>query len=142
MSFFKDKFSSCRWRGRVIVSGILSCLLLLGCSRPDPGEVAARAAKQFYDYLLEGKYDAFVDGQYREGEIPQGYREQLITNAQMFVGQQKNKHRGIKEVRVVNAKVDTALHSANVFLVFTYGDSTNEEICVPMLEHEGIWYLR
>ena len=28
----------------------------------DQGEVAARAAKQYYDYLLQGDYASFVDG--------------------------------------------------------------------------------
>lgn len=112
------------------------------CNNADPSDVAAHAAKQYYDYLLEEKYEAFVDGQYRPEAIPSSYRDQLIDNAKMFVGQQKKEHRGIKEVRIVDAKADTAQHAANVFLLFAYGDSTSEEINVPMVEHEGIWYLR
>lgn len=112
------------------------------CNQADPSDVAAHDAKQYYDYLLEDKYEAFVDGQYRPDSIPASYREQLIVNAKMFVGQQKEEHRGIKEVRIVDAKADTAQHAANVFLLFAYGDSTSEEINVPMVEHEGIWYLR
>lgn len=114
----------------------------LGCGGADPGEVAAHAAKQYYDYLLQEKYDAFVDGQYRPDAIPSSYREQLIANAKMFMNQQSQEHRGIKEVRIVNAQTDTAHHAANVFLLFAYGDSTSEEVNVPMVEHEGIWYLR
>lgn len=112
------------------------------CSHVDPSDVAAHAAKQYYDYLLEEKYEAFVDGQYRPDAIPDSYRSQLIENVKMFVGQQKKEHRGIKEVRIVDAQADTAQHAANVFLLFAYGDSTSEEINVPMVEHEGIWYLR
>ncbi|MBQ6210200.1 MAG: hypothetical protein IJK42_10590 [Prevotella sp.] len=115
---------------------------LYACGGKDPGEVAAHAAKQYYDYLLQEKYDAFVDGQYRPDAIPSSYREQLIANAKMFMGQQSKEHRGIKEVRIVNAQADTARHAANVFLLFAYGDSTSEEVNVPMVEHEGIWYLR
>ena len=37
---------------------------------------------------------------------------------------------------------DEAHHEANVFLTLCYGDSTVEEICVPMVESKGIWYLR
>ena len=59
------------------------------CNQADPSDVAAHAAKQYYDYLLEDKYEAFVDGQYRPDSIPASYREQLIVNAKMFVGQQK-----------------------------------------------------
>jgi hypothetical protein len=113
-----------------------------GCSRPDPADVAAQAAKQYYDYLLEGKYDAYVDGQYRPDSIAESYRAQLIMNAKMFMGQQQREHRGIKETRIVNAVADTARHEANVFLVFCYGDSTTEEVCVPMVEQNGLWQLR
>lgn len=123
---------------------IVSCqLLIVNCStRPDPAGVAAQAAKQYYDYLLEGKYEAFIDGQYRPDSIPGSYREQLIMNAKMFMGQQQREHRGIKETRIVNAEADTARHEANVFMVFCYGDSTTEEVLVPMVENKGIWYLR
>ena len=116
--------------------------LVWGCAKPDPADVAAQAAKQYYDYLLEGKYEAFVDGKFRPDSIPGSYRDQLIMNMKMFIGQQEREHRGIKETRVVNAEADTARHEANVFLVFCYGDSTVEEVLVPMVESKGIWYLR
>ena len=116
--------------------------LMWGCAKPDPADVAAQAAKQYYDYLLEGKYEAFVDGKFRPESIPGSYRDQLIMNMKMFIGQQEREHRGIKETRVVNAEADTARHKANVFLVFCYGDSTVEEVLVPMVESKGIWYLR
>lgn len=108
----------------------------------DQGEVAARAAKQYYDYLLQGDYASFVDGHFRHDSIPDTYREQLIANAKMYMNQQTVEHRGIKDVHIVQVKADTEKHAANVFLVFAYGDSTNEEIVVPMVENKGVWYLR
>ena len=60
----------------------------------------------------------------------------------MFLAQQKTDRRGILDVRVVNAMADTAKRSANVFLLFAYGDSTSEEIVVPMVMHKGVWYMR
>ena len=122
---------------------IVSCqFLMLACSSHSSTDVAARVAKQYYDYLIDGKYEAFVDGRYQPEAIPDSYREQLIKNAKMFIGQQQIEHRGIKETRIVNAVADEAHHEANVFLTLCYGDSTIEEICVPMVESEGIWYLR
>lgn len=115
---------------------------LCSCSSHSSADKAARVAKQYYDYLLEGKYDAFVDGRYQPEAIPDSYREQLIKNAKMFMGQQQIEHRGIKETRIVNATADEKRHEANVFLTLCYGDSTVEEVCVPMVESDGIWYLR
>ena len=118
-------------------------LLAVACSSgPDPGEVAAQAAKEYYTQLLAGKYEHYVDGFYRPDSIPASYRRQLIDNAKMFVGQQKDERRGILDVRVVNAVADTTKRLANAFLIFAYGDSTSEEVVVPMVQHRGVWYMR
>ena len=118
-------------------------MVIVACtSSPDEGEVAARAAKEYYGYLLQGNIASFVDGHYRPDSIPDTYREQLITNTKMYVNQQNEEHRGIKDIRIVDAKTDMQKHAANVFLVLSFGDSTSEEIVVPMVESGGVWYLR
>lgn len=118
-------------------------MVIVACSStPDQGEVAARAAKEYYGYLLQGNIASFVDGHYRPDSIPDTYREQLITNTKMYVNQQNEEHRGIKDIRIVDAKTDMQKHAANVFLVLSFGDSTSEEIVVPMVESAGVWYLR
>ncbi len=123
--------------------GLVLLLQLTACGHsPGPEEVAAETAKAYYEQLLHGKYDQFVDGRYFPDSIPGSYREQLIANAKMFVGEQQEQHKGISEVRIANAQADTATHTANVFLTFVYGDSTKEEVLVPMVEHRGVWYRR
>jgi hypothetical protein len=118
-------------------------MMIVACtSSPDEGEVAARAAKEYYGYLLQGNIASFVDGHYRPDSIPDTYREQLITNTKMYVNQQNEEHRGIKDIRIVDTKTDMQKHAANVFLVLSFGDSTSEEIVVPMVESGGVWYLR
>lgn len=124
---------------------LFCCLVFVGCGEtdgPHPEQVAAHAAKVYYDALLQGHYDQFVDGRYQPDSIPQGYRDQLITNAKMFVGQQQEEHRGITAVRITDAKADTVKHVADVYLMLVYGDSTKEQIVVPMVEEKGVWYLR
>lgn len=110
--------------------------------KPDPGYFAGIAAKGYYDLLLEGKYQEFVAGYNQPYRIPKGYEEQLLLNAKMFVQQQEEEHKGIKTVNVLNAKADTARRVANVFLSVVYGDSTKEQIVVPMVEVEGKWKMR
>ncbi|MGI6231501.1 MAG: hypothetical protein ACOYJF_01460 [Prevotella sp.] len=115
----------------------------IGCqSEKKPEDVAALTAKAYYEQLLEGKYDQFVDGHYQTDSIPASYREQLIANAKMFIGQQKDDHRGILQVRIVDAKTDTTHHVSNVYLALSYGDSTTEEIVVPMVYVKGVWYMK
>lgn len=99
-------------------------------------------ARQYYSYLLEGNYDAFVDGCYQKDSIRREYRNQLIDNAKMFVGQQNTERKGIKSFDLVSAKVDTASHTANVFLKLNYGDNSTEQVVLPMVEVDGLWYMR
>lgn len=123
----------------------LFCIMsLFSCKEkaPDPGYYAGIAAKGYYDLLLEGKYDEFVAGQNMPHRIPEGYRQQLVLNAKMFVEQQKDEHRGIKDFQILDAKADTAHHVADVYLTVTYGDSTKEQIVVPMVEVENKWKMR
>lgn len=122
--------------------GGLMGLLFLSCSHRNPAELAGQVAKQYYEQLLSGDYDSFVDGTWQPDPIPASYRDQLIDNAKMFVEQQQVKHRGIREVRTSNAEADSTGTAANVFLVFCYGDSTAEEVLVPMIQHEGTWYMK
>lgn len=119
-------------------------LLLCSCSKRevDQGELAAIAAKGYYDLLLEGKYEEYVDGSYRPDSIPQNYRHQLILNAKMFMERQQEKHQGIKQVNVLNANVDTAHHVANVFLSVVYGDSIKEQVVLPMIQVADKWMMK
>lgn len=113
-----------------------------GASGPTASDLAGEAAKVYYEQLLHGDYAGFVDGTYQPDSIPQGYREQLIANAKMFVGQQKEEHRGITAVCVVSATADTTHHVATVYLSLSYGDSSSEQVAVPMVERRGVWYMR
>lgn len=108
----------------------------------DPGYFAGIAAKGYYDLLLEGKYQEFVAGYQQRNRIPKGYCEQLVLNAQMFVEQQQEAHQGMQKVDVISAKADTAHHVADVFLSLAYGDSTKEQIVVPMVLVKGTWKMR
>lgn len=123
---------------------LLSVMSLFSCKEktPDPGYYAGIAAKGYYDMLLEGRYDEFVEGQNMPHRIPEGYRQQLVLNAKMFVELQKNEHRGMKAFQILDAKADTVHHLADVYLSVTYGDSTKEQIVVPMVEVEKKWKMR
>lgn len=120
--------------------------LLMACSGkpsgPDAAQLAANAAKTYYEQLLKGDYGSFVDGRYQPTAMPESYRQQLIANAKMFVGQEEKEHKGIKSVSVADGRADTAQHVANAFLTFSYGDGTKEQVVVPMVEVKKVWYMR
>lgn len=134
-----------KWGGHRLVRlewlGMLLCLGLLSCSQPTPEELASLAAKGYYDHLIHGEYEQFLEGV----DMPddqESYRSQLLDNYRQFMAAQQSSHNGIREVRIVRAKTDSLQHYTNVFLTLCFGDSTNEEIVVPMVENDGRWRMR
>lgn len=124
----------------------LCCLALASCgnkaSDVSPDEMASRAAKLYYENLLHGKCEAYIDGFYRPDSIPESYREQLIVSAKQYVGQMKKDHQGLVSVETAGARVDTAKHVGEAYLLLGFGDKTKEEVVVPLVLHDGNWMLR
>ena len=129
-----------RW-GLVGVIGLI--IGFIGCSSgPTAEERAAQAAKTYYDYLVAGRYEQFLDGRVGADSLPDDYREQLLTSCQQFMAQQTKAHQGISDVRISNARTDSLTAYVSVFLLLCYADSVREEIVVPMVEHDGRWCMK
>ena len=127
------------------LGAVLLVCALAGCrgqQGPDPAQVAARTAKLYYDNLLHGRYDVYVDGYYRPDSIPASYRSQLIDNARMYVAQQNDEHGGVHRVEVMRATADTVRNEGRAFLLLCFADSTREEVVVPMVRVRGLWMMR
>lgn len=121
---------------------VLVFLALCACSSPTPEEMASLAAKGYYEHLLKGEYDKFLEGKAGSDSLPEAYRRQLLAGYKQFLSQQNSLHNGINEIRVINARRDTILNYTNVFLMLCFGDSINEQVSVPMIEHNGRWRMK
>ncbi|MGP1547570.1 MAG: hypothetical protein ACTTIF_01670 [Prevotella sp.] len=121
----------------------VAALFVVACKKEvNHEEVVMNAARQYYGYLLKGEYEAFVDGTYHKYPVHASYRSELIDNAKMFIAQQKAEHDGIADIEMVMAQVDTASNTANVFLTLKYGDKSHEQVVMPMIKKDGLWYMR
>lgn len=124
---------------------ILAAMLVIACGGKggdNPSEMAGRTAKLYYENLLHGRYDVFVDGFYRPDSIPSSYRSQLIDNARMYVAQMNDDHHGLARVDLIRATADTARNEGRAFLLLCFADSTREEVVVPMVRIENLWMMR
>ena len=130
---------------RGILVAIAAMMMLFSCGGdkgPSREDLAAKAAKGYYDSLIAGGYAYFSDGFNGTDSLPPHYREQLVVNAKQFFLAQEKAHHGVKNVRIVTAKTDSTTNITNVFLMLCFGDSVNEEIVVPMLEVNGVWKMK
>ncbi len=120
----------------------LGALFLASCGGDAVEDKAAEAAKGYYDSLVEGRYADYVNGFSNAEGLPPSYVEQLVVNAKQFMAQQKEEHGGIREVRTVSSRADSVQGRTDVFLLFCYADSTQEEVVVPMVERDGVWMMK
>lgn len=105
-------------------------------------EQAALAAKGYYTHLVQGEYEQFIEGRFMADSLPADYRSQLIEGYKQFVAQQMEARKGIQEVSVSRAYTDSLAGYTNVLLMLCYGDSTTEEVVVPMVERNGRWMMK
>jgi hypothetical protein len=126
---------------KLVVLVILA--ILAACGSATKEELASLAAKGYYDHLIHGEYEQFYEGMdQRELTGEAEYRSQMLDNLRQFMARQEKEHHGVLEVRVSNVTTDTVQQFTNVFLVLCFGDSTNEEIVVPMVERNGSWRMK
>ena len=117
-------------------------VIVAACSTPTKEELASLAAKGYYQHLIDGDYDHFLEGRVMADSLPDDYRSQLIDGYAQFLAQQQKARGGISEVRVSRAFTDSTQQYTSVLLVLCYGDSTTEEVVVPMVEHNGRWMMK
>ena len=123
---------------------LFALTLLLSCSSSlSPEQQAALAAEGYYRHLLAGEYEQFLQGRVGTDSLPGAYREQLLTGYLQFMAQQQDKHGGITAVSVSSVRTDSLDAYTSVFLLLCYGDSTQEEIVVPMVDAgDGRWRMK
>lgn len=112
------------------------------CSSPTREELASLAAKGYYQHLIQGDFDHFLEGRVMADSLPDDYRSQLIDGYSQFLAQQVKARGGINEVRISRAYTDSTQQYTSVLLMLCYGDSTSEEVIVPMVEHNGRWMMK
>ena len=122
---------------------ILNLIVLCACSST-PEEQAARAARGYYQCLIDDRPEEFLQGKANADSLPDSYRAQLLKAINQYRAEMLDKHNGLNEVQVSDnvARRDTSLNLTYAFLLLCYGDSTEEEITVPMVKHDGQWLMK
>ena len=122
----------------------LLLISLVACNEVSPEQQAAEAAKSYYDQLVEGYAEGFLEGKAGVDSLPADYCDQLLEVYKQYIDELQHKHQGLQGVRIADniGRRDTLQHLMYTFLLLSYGDSTQEEITVPMVEVNGEWKMR
>ena len=123
---------------------LVAVVAIVACGKKTGGDnkAAAYFAKGYYERLIEGNYEGYVDALNYPDSIPSSYRSQLVLNAKLFTEKQKNIHGGWVGVEIAGCVIDSLSPTAQAILNLCYADSTREKVVVPMVERDGRWYIR
>ena len=127
-----------------VVIGLIGLMGLVGCQEVSLEQQAAEAAQSYYQRLLDGYPDGFLAGKAAYDEMPADYRDQLVKANEQYMKEVEQKHNGLRSVVVSPnvGRIDSTLHVVYAFLLLSYGDSTKEEVTVPMVQVDGDWKMR
>ena len=120
-------------------------LVLSACAEKySSEEQAAKAAQSYYQLLLDGQTSEFLQGKTGSDSLPEGYRLQLQQMYEQYVSELRTKHDGISQVCISEnvARRDSMLQLTYAFLMLCFGDSTQEEVTVPMVVQNGVWKMK
>lgn len=142
-SFIKYKSTLLR---RCLIAGVAVmawAFCLVACKKEvHPEQIAAQAAKVYYENLIAGDAAQFVDGSAQIDSIPADYRDSQIAAVRQYMAQITEAHGGLASVEVDTATVTQDGMQAHVTLRFHYADSTTNRVLVPMVCKDGTWLLR
>lgn len=116
--------------------------LFASCSSNKPGE----AAKQYAQYVADGKYEKFVDGiVFDESATPEQIKEQKEMLLALI--QEKGKKGiedkgGLKKIEVISEVMSEDGNSAAVILQQTYGNGDTEDANYDMVKKDGTWKIK
>ena len=133
---------------RGLLIGLCAVTMLLCCTEKtqttpvDDETRAGGVALECYRALyIQNQPEAFLRGRVVFDSLDEEQRQQLITFYKQHVLKVERQRGAVRNIDFSRAELDTALNVMQVFLKMTYGDATQEEIVVPMVERDGEWRM-
>ena len=101
---------------------------------------ARGAAEYFYSLLANGQGQVYVDNMQEASSMDSCKYVQFVDLMDQFLHEENELRGGIVHAR---ANKDTIVDSVSmVFLDVQFGDSTREEIILPIVYMRGRWWIR
>ena len=117
---------------------LLLPLLVVACDKPDTPQ---QAAEQYYGYLIKGDAEAYVRHIHDYDDMSDEYRSQLRDMLLQYIDHERREHGGLLSAKAVRDTLVDSLH-AHVFLDILFGDSTCEQVSLPLVRTEKGWMMK
>ncbi len=118
---------------------LIGTSLLESCKEEE--RTVTEAAEHYYGYLVKGDVDHYLQGLADYDSLPEDYRSQLRDMHLQFLENEKKVRGGLASVKSLRDTLVDDSH-AFVFLEVAYGDSTREQISLPLVLTAKGWRLR
>ncbi len=124
---------------KILYLPLLLSLCLLSCNKRS--DAPSLAAERYYGYLIEGDVDNYMRGMADYDSLPEDYRSQLRDMFLQYLDHEQKLHGGITSAQAVR---DTLIDSlrAHVFLNIQFGDSTLEQVSMPLVLTPEGWRMK
>lgn len=103
-----------------------------------PSEIVETA----YGHLIKGEYEQYLLCVQSYDSIPERYHKSLINVLKQAAENEKKERNGIANVKAIAENTNEKATYSVVRVDITYGDSTKEEIAVPVVKFNGKWRLK
>ncbi len=103
-----------------------------------PSEIVETA----YNHLIKGEYEQYLLCVQSYDSIPERYHKSLINVLKQAAENEKKERNGIANVKAIAENTNEKDTYSVVRVDITYGDSTKEEIAVPVVKFNGKWRLK
>lgn len=119
----------------------LFMFLFVSCKQKDDHTAVRKAAEQYYGYLVDGDVDRYMRGMADYDSLPESYRRELRDMFLQYLDREKQLRRGILSAVAVRDTLVDSLH-AHVFLNIQFGDSTLEQVSLPLVRTAKGWRMK
>lgn len=116
----------------------LTLLAFIACSKD---KSACDAAEKYYGYLIKGDVERYVRSLHNYDELDEAYRSQLCDMFAQYLERERQLRKGIVAAKAVRDSLIDSLQSL-VFVEIEFGDSTREQVILPLLRTEKGWKLK
>lgn len=124
-----------------VVLLFLFLLFIFACKQKDDHAAVREAAENYYGCLIDGDVDRYMRGLADYDSLPESYRRELRDMFLQYLDREQQLRRGILSAEAVRDTLVDSLH-AHVFLNIQFGDSTCEQVSLPLVRTAKGWRMR